>query len=304
MYHRVLPDGHPERDGEQPGMYVSPDTLAMHVRTLASFGFRFVHLEDWLDNSQRIKPSNDPCCALTFDDGWRDTFQYAAPVLTDAGVPATVFVVADMVGTSNSFWPNRLARLLRGGGPQVYKALPPWMRSALGQSFDICGPLGAEALDAIILKCKGFTDAEMLEVVARAEAAQDAPPPSVGRLLMTWEEIRELTRRDRFRVGSHTRNHTRLSIEESADALHDEIVGSARIISENIGVRPKVFCYPNGDLSAEAVKCVRSAYAGAVTTARGWCAPSADRHLLPRIAIHEDATRGPRPFVARISGWL
>ena len=46
-YHRILPAGHPARLLEQPGMYVSPETLAMHLQVLKEH-FTLVDLGTWL----------------------------------------------------------------------------------------------------------------------------------------------------------------------------------------------------------------------------------------------------------------
>ncbi len=46
-YHRVLPESHPDRAHEQAGMYVRPETLAMHLETVKEH-FELVHLDDWL----------------------------------------------------------------------------------------------------------------------------------------------------------------------------------------------------------------------------------------------------------------
>ena len=96
---------------EQPGMYVSPDTLAMHLRVLKRH-FEIVDLGDWLRRQRDGSALPDRACCITFDDGWRDNFQHGFPVLRAARVPATIFLVADFIGTRYRFWPNRLATLL------------------------------------------------------------------------------------------------------------------------------------------------------------------------------------------------
>src|SRR5262249_28792739 len=40
-----------------------------------------------------------PVAAVTFDDGYRDVYELAFPMLSRKGIPAAVFVITDLVGT-------------------------------------------------------------------------------------------------------------------------------------------------------------------------------------------------------------
>jgi peptidoglycan/xylan/chitin deacetylase (PgdA/CDA1 family) len=298
MYHRVLPAGHPERLTEQPGMYVSPETLALHLQLIRAH-FEVVQLDDWLrlESDGRALPAL--ACAITFDDGWRDNYDHAFPVLRAAGVPSTIYLVSDLVGTSYSFWPNALARLLADASPSVLARLPEWLRQVLPANGSRA--LDGVEIDRVICICKDTrSDAEMLAMLREFEV-----PSSTGgsRDLMSWEEIADMQRSGLVRFGSHTRRHTRLSRVATRSELEDEIIGSRRRIEEQIGVQPQTFCYPNGDTSPEAIACVRSAYLGAVTTAPGWNSRGADRAALRRLGVHDDVSATRASFLSRISGF-
>jgi len=132
MYHRVLPADHADRLIEQPGMYVSPQTLDLHLTVLKRH-FPVVHLDEWLSAAQRGGPLPSRACALTFDDGWRDNFEHAFPVLLRHRAPATIFLVSSMTGTLRQFWPNRLARRLIGLQPE--EGLPEPLQSVLAPTI-------------------------------------------------------------------------------------------------------------------------------------------------------------------------
>ncbi|MGH7665493.1 MAG: polysaccharide deacetylase family protein [Gemmatimonadaceae bacterium] len=75
-----------------------PATFAEHVQWLASPRIRVVGLLELL----AADPDVD-AIAITFDDGFRNFETHAAPLLRDAGLPATLFVVSNRVGDTNAW---------------------------------------------------------------------------------------------------------------------------------------------------------------------------------------------------------
>ena len=49
---------------------------------------------------------------LTFDDGYRDCFQNARPLLETYGIPAIFFIVSEYVGKRKEYWWDELVRVL------------------------------------------------------------------------------------------------------------------------------------------------------------------------------------------------
>ncbi len=303
MYHRVLPQDHPDRGSEQPGMYVSPDTLALHLRALKRH-FTLVHLDEWMRGATSGQPVPRLACALTFDDGWRDNFQYAFPILEAAAAPATIYLLPDLMGTRYSFWPNRLARLLADGqNNRVFDCWPEWLRELVaGTAPDRQPtlPLPMEQIDAVIEQCKlRYTDDVMLDQLRGIETHGETN--AAERDLLSWEEAREMAASGLIRFGSHTRRHIRLDARTAADVLQDEIRQSRPAIEERLGTPVSSFCYPNGDHCPAAVELVRASYLTAVTTRRGWNSASTDPHLLNRVGVHEDVSASAAAFVARLA---
>jgi peptidoglycan/xylan/chitin deacetylase (PgdA/CDA1 family) len=66
--------------------------------------FRVVPLPDLVRNLEQAQGLNRQL-AITFDDGYRDNFELAAPVLEKLALPATFFVVTQWIGTDVvPFW--------------------------------------------------------------------------------------------------------------------------------------------------------------------------------------------------------
>ena len=297
-YHRVLPDGHPDRAIEQPGMYVRPETLEMHVDTLRRT-FEFVHLDHWLEDRAGGRALPRLACAVTFDDGWRDNHEFAWPVLRERRIPFTVFVVTRFIGGSYEFWPNRLARQLgRTDRPLPAETWPEPLRATLEASQVLVSSsgrrLGSDSIDRAIVACKRFSDAEMQAWLDRMP-----PVPSGNRRdLLDLSELQAMAASGLARFGSHTRRHTRLAAGIDRVTIEDEVGGSADDLESLLGRRPTLFCYPNGDHSPDALEAVRRHYRGAASTGDGWNGRVLDAHLIRRVGVHEDIASTPTEFMA------
>jgi peptidoglycan/xylan/chitin deacetylase (PgdA/CDA1 family) len=305
MYHRVLPVDSPARRAEQPGMYVFPETFDLHLTEIKRY-FELVDLADWLRRSRRGESLPRLACAITFDDGWRDNHDYALPLLVKHGAPATVFLVSEYVGTAYRFWPNRLMNLLRTAFDHPEAVTFP---NPLGTIVEPVladarsrGELRAEDADLAVQRAKAFDEGTIRGLIDATAVVNDQP--SGARDILDREEIGRMAATGLVRFGSHTATHFRLAGEIAPADLEREIVEPRRTLQALTGQDIDLFCYPNGDTSATAVDCVRRHFLGAVTTRAGWVAGNPDLHLLPRIGVHDDATRTREGFLATLSGWI
>jgi peptidoglycan/xylan/chitin deacetylase (PgdA/CDA1 family) len=301
-YHRILPAGDPARLTEQPGMYVSPDTLAMQLRALKQH-FTLIDLGDWLSLRASGAVLPDRACCITFDDGWRDNYDYGLPVLVAAGVPATIFLVTDFIGSSYRFWPNRLAQLLGRLTTSDMLALPAELSGLLLRAgFVPTGSPDIAQIDRVINAGKNLSDAAMISLLDAAESLVPVVAEAGRRDLLDEAEILAMRDSGLVRFGSHSRRHTRLLPELTPLQLDDELRASRSRLEQVIGQPADIFCYPNGDCSPAALALVRTVYRAAVTTVPGWNQPQSDLHLLRRLSVHEDIAADKASFLARVAG--
>ena len=98
-YHRVNPE-------VKDSLSVSPATLDTQLKQLRSQGWENVVLEEAIASGDPIAHTRK--FAVTFDDGYRDNYSHAFPVLKQLGMRATVFVSTTYVDTGQSFpWVTR-----------------------------------------------------------------------------------------------------------------------------------------------------------------------------------------------------
>jgi peptidoglycan/xylan/chitin deacetylase (PgdA/CDA1 family) len=307
MYHRILPSGR-ETIPVQAGMYVDPNMFEEHILYLK----RHFHAIPFSGKFSTIHPmgeasSKRPTCILTFDDGWRDFYEYAFPILERHRVPATVFLPTGYIGTEKWFWSDRLAGLLatgipspgpdrQGTGPEIVL----WKRIA-----DLTGAFETR-LEAAIGMLKNRREREIEDVIARMSESCVQDPPTRKRVFLNWQEIREMMGSGLISFGSHTHNH-RILVTLEEEEIREELVLSKEILLREKAVDPSFipFCYPNGDWNDRIACMVREAgYHATVSTGSGWNREGDPAFELKRVAIHQDMAESREMFGCRVAGIL
>ena len=294
MYHRILASRDSGQVFVQPGMYVLAETFHRHAAFLKD-NFNIVSLKEM---AERIKTDRDisRCCAITFDDGWKDNFYHAFPVLEKFSLPATIFLATGFVGTNRLFWPEELTYYLKRAQEASMQDLP--MLDRLTASRACRDKIGEDCLDCLIAELKTWTSGEREDLLLELRNHVRADPPE--RQLMNWEEARQMQESGLVSFGAHTSNHVILE-HVSLQEAEAEILQNCREMRENLGIHPDFFAYPNGNYTPEIRDMVeKHGFKGAVTTKKGWIGPGTNMLEIPRIGMHEDVSSTIPLFLARM----
>ena len=85
---------------------VAPRDFETHMRSLAARGFAGVSLSELLDGWDGLSKLPARPVALTFDDGFANLREHAAPLLSELGFRATIFAISGRCGQMND-WPDQ-----------------------------------------------------------------------------------------------------------------------------------------------------------------------------------------------------
>jgi peptidoglycan/xylan/chitin deacetylase (PgdA/CDA1 family) len=106
MYHRVNAIAFDHLGPVSRELTVPVDAFRDQLNFLKSSGYRGLSLQEFGDMIEGKAPLDVKSVLITFDDGYADNLQVAAPVLQASGFGATVFVMSDHLGKNNSdIWP-------------------------------------------------------------------------------------------------------------------------------------------------------------------------------------------------------
>ena len=270
--------------------YITVERFERHMAFLAAE--RHVvglgELADQLAAGEEPRPGT---VVITFDDGNRDNLDVAAPILARHGLPAVIYLATAYIDRGETQWADRLHIMVStrtrhrcplpppaGAGPTAVTvdgsvtvdlndegarqaALAAWQSRLLGASY----PERAEILAAL---------------TAILEPAEEAP-----RLTLTWDEVRELTRRHpAIELGVHTAHHVDLAAADEP-TVRAELAASIEAVETATGTRPRHLSFPYGRVSPLARRLVGEA---GLDTAMGGTGhqrigPASDRLDLPRI---------------------
>jgi peptidoglycan/xylan/chitin deacetylase (PgdA/CDA1 family) len=275
-YHRIA-----KADVDPWDLAVRPDHFAEQLDVIGRLG-RPLSLRGLL---HALKRGRIPRRAIvvTFDDGYADNLLQAKPLLERTDVPATVFLTAGTLDSSQSFWWERLTAIFLTPG-----RLPVSLEVEIGEKVHRW-TLGRDSEYSAedVRRDEGWRGWHREEPTARhriyldlyrlLQPMREAARDRVLAALCSWagsgsnsglEDARALSRREAallatrlIEVGAHTMTHPRLSTLNNAEQA-DEIRRSRKTLEEILGQSVTSFAYPygqSGDYDEQSVAIVRQA---------------------------------------------
>jgi peptidoglycan/xylan/chitin deacetylase (PgdA/CDA1 family) len=297
-YHRVF-----DLEGQEDFPY-DPELVSASVAEFAwqmetvRRHFRPVHLAQALRDLEEGRPLPSRAVAVTFDDGHRDNYTNAFPVLRRVGVPATIFLSTGYMDREETFWFDEVAFRLHRTPRRELELSTLGLRVMLGS-----GGERRRATEDVLERLKVVPNTQRLAALRElaAESGVDGTGGDARSRPLTWEQVREM-RDGGVEFGSHTVSHpilSRLGDEE----LRVELEGSRLDLERELGRPVECLAYPVGGETAYDERVVEVARAcgyrlglSYVSGVNPW--PPRDRYRLRRLHVERYTTR------ARFSGML
>lgn len=243
-YHRVMPtdalDAYPfdrELISATPAQFESQMSYIRQHAHVVSLDQVQAHAE----GKSTLPPR---AVAVTFDDGFSDTYRYAFPILKRYSIPATIFIATGNVDSGEPFWFELAAYLIFQAEPHALAI------EASGRTFP-CGRTPSERTQSLrqlheILK--SVPNAQRVALLA-GWARRFAPQIAHGTVghsgPISWAQVREMAAAG-IAFGSHSVTHPNLT--KLADGELDwELAESKRTIEERLQREVRTLAYPIGN---------------------------------------------------------
>ena len=245
-YHRVIPtDALDNYHLDQQLISATPAQFEWQMRHIREH-LNPISLSGVIAHLDAGDPLPKSAVAVTFDDGFSDTYRYAFPILKRYAIPATIFVSTGYVDSQQPFWFELTAYL-------AYKISPRTIELQDGRTF----PSGdshnertasLRQLQGILKDLPNPQRIALIERWARQFSTLITHDITGHSLPISWDQIHAMACAG-IDFGSHTITHpnlTRLSDEE----LDYELAQSKHVLEGHVQRPVESIAYPIGTPSA------------------------------------------------------
>jgi peptidoglycan/xylan/chitin deacetylase (PgdA/CDA1 family) len=285
IYHRICPKK--DKWSLEP---LSPDIFETQMKYFTQ-NYEILSLDELVQSIKSGKSFPKKAIVVTFDDGYKDNYLYAYPVLRKYKIPATIFLTTGYIGASELFWWDKVAYIIENNPSTKRLNL-----KGLGSYSIQSGPYKTRDILEICEKLTKVSDHKKNSIIEKLlDICQVEIPRDLGKkFILSWKEVKEMDKAG-VTFGAHSVNHSIL-INMPLEQSKNEIVQSKQDIEEKLGKEVTAFSYPNGNFNAEIVELVRkSGFTCAVSYVPGMLpkliSPKDDVYCLARIGTYEDLGR-------------
>ncbi|MCD6099142.1 MAG: polysaccharide deacetylase family protein [Candidatus Marinimicrobia bacterium] len=287
-YHKV---------NNEPHDYLGLNTTISNFKAQMKYlkrNYNIISLKDainMLHSTERIPMDT---IVITFDDGYKDNYLHAFPILKKYKIPATIFVTTNPIESRTPLWFERISNTIE----KTSKEEIDLKCFELGRYAVKTESQKREATLEIVKQVKEFKPEERSCLVNFiCDELEDKNKDNSIKLknnnILSWEEIREMKEWG-ITIGSHALSHIILS-KVPIDYARHEIFQSKKVLEEKLGEEISLFAYPNGsadDFNEKIIDLVREAgYICACALIKGINRKNDCVFALKRIEIDDEITR-------------
>jgi peptidoglycan/xylan/chitin deacetylase (PgdA/CDA1 family) len=222
---------------------------------------------------------------VTFDDGYKDNYTNAYPILKKYGLPATIFLTADSIGTDKLPWWDKVAYIVKQTGKEKVELesngkIHKFVLAGSGEKKKAC--------KEIIELMKTVEDYEKDNLMkALQDYCTDVTSDDLSgqTFMLSWEEVQEMSNNG-IEFGAHSCTHPILP-NLQLNEMREEVIASKKKIEDKLSKTVEFFAYPNGNYNVMCREIVEeSGFLGACSYQYGTNNLKIDIYTLKRIAVN------------------
>lgn len=198
---------------------------------------RIISEDELLEMVYKNKKFSEVCSMVTFDDGYRDNFDIAYPILKELNIPAIFFIPTHQMTTRKLGWWDIVAYFIKQTKEEKF----------VFQNVEYSTNDRPKLIKLLNNQVKK-TEANLINhFLNQLSVAVKVPFPDIelqSEELMTWEQVKILCENG-MTIGSHSHDHSILS-RQDAGTLATQLSKSIHILENEIKRKIRSIAYPVG----------------------------------------------------------
>jgi peptidoglycan/xylan/chitin deacetylase (PgdA/CDA1 family) len=285
-YHRVLDDNTNTFPFDGDVISANSEDFYQQMKFVSSH-FDVISFADLYQCEIENRDWPERALIVTFDDGYRDNYTNAYPILKAFNIPATIFLVTGHIGQAKLFWWDAVAycvkhtRLATKDFPEI-SAQPLQLQNRK-----------EDAIQQILNWIKLVPDEVSRAFVAQLpeELEVEMPQKVSAGMHLSWDEVKEMAA-NKIEFGSHTVTHPVLA-NVCEEQLERELSESKKTIEQKLNKEVLSLAYPVGRKTkfnklAQTIA-ANQGFRYAVSYEEGIVFQEAcDRYAMPRVHVETD----------------
>lgn len=241
MYHSIVEDPRETADGI--GVSQSSRAFDLHMRALAD-RFQPVTIDQVVQFVRGEADLPARAVAVTFDDGFRDNYDVALPILSRYRIPAAFYILTGAIDSGVPPWYCRIRWAFRGTLKEE------WIDPDHGKSFVLSNPISRQEALNLAWDMGAAKSGRSQEAFVRSvETNLEMSLPASEAAMMSWDQVRALRQAGHI-VGAHTMSHPNLA-HVSPQEAEREISESKAKLEVELQSAVEHFSYPHPALNPQ-----------------------------------------------------
>ena len=225
--------------------HIQEDYFNQTLKSLKKYG-QCLSMNEIIFHKIERNPLPPNSFAITFDDGFENNYNVAAPILDELNLPATFYVTKDFVQNNTMSWTDQIEFGLEMMSNSCKKVVTPWDSkkiniSTVEEKISFMKLLRSRVFDENFADTEKivdwFFDTIKMEKIINSDDELDKK--------LSWSQLVKMNENNLFDIGGHTHTHRILSYLEPKE-LAFEIKYCLKLLSEKANINTKHFAYPQG----------------------------------------------------------